>query len=253
MNQDSSQIHPASAADPGAAHPTAEDWIAYYDGRLADDEQTRLQDHLTQCHRCVELVLDLDRFAEPSQSEPAEVSEFEQAAVWRALVPSLGIPHPEPATRHRQTYLALAATLLFAVLGFTTWSQQRSAIGALEARVANLSQPRGNVVIRDLNPHSRQRSAQGAEATTELPADDRPITLILNLEEPTAHPAHRVRVLDEQGSTIREISGLEPSEFGNFYLALPPGALPAGRYELQLVGLSSGEEDLLEVYPIALQ
>ena len=146
----------------------------------------------------------------------------------------------------------MAASLAVATLGLASWSQQRRSIHGLEARVAELEQPRINVSILDLRPGSRQRSARGADAATELPAADGAI-LVLHLEEPVEFPDYEVEVADAVGAAVWRRQGLEASEFGTFHLALPARYLAAGSYELRLFGLNGASRELLEVYPLRLR
>ena len=243
MNEQPSAPNPAPPAN-SDRHPSVDAWIAYYSGSVSDREQARMQEHLTRCRRCVDLVLDLEAFAEPAGEDRRQASEFERAAAWRALQPALR-PRRWPAAA------AMAASILVAI-GSLSWAQQRRVIDGLEARAADLARPWANLVIQDLSPSSRQRSAGGADATTDLHPGGGAIALILNLEEPATHRGYEVRILDAGGQEIHRLRGLEASEFDNFYLALPPGSLANGSYELRLFGLDPGGEELLEIYPIEI-
>ena len=251
MNHHTSSSSPTPGAPLGtghatAGHPAVETWIEYHADELPDTERDRLQRHLSGCRKCVDLVLDLDAFAEPTPRDTPDVSDFEKAAVWRSLAADRKISRWSAVA-------AVAASLLFATVGFAWWSEQRRTIQGLEARVAELSRPQVNAVIQELRPSSRQRSARGADGRTDLPAGAGTITLILNLEEPVDYPDYELAILDAGGTEVWSGRGLEPSEFDNFYVAVRSRSLPAGEYDIQLRGLDDGQRVLLEVYPVRLR
>ena len=87
------------------------------------------------------------------------------------------------------------------------------------------------------------------------------LVVILNLEEPDAHPAYDLEILrfvryggaggaggdsgdgDERAqASVWRARSLRPTAFGNLTLVLPASSLPAGDYRLVLVasGASSG-------------
>ncbi|MEM7587455.1 MAG: zf-HC2 domain-containing protein [Acidobacteriota bacterium] len=255
MTDHSSTATPSSTARVASRHPGVDTWIAYHAGTVSPSEHKRLQQHLTGCRDCLDLVLDLDRFAKPADNADREVSDFEQAAVWRSLQNQLETePKAVDSTRpQRSTWVALAAAATFAILGLSQWSTQQQEITRLDARVAELSRPHANALILDLTPGSRQRSARGADVQTPVPASDAPVTLILNLAKLVEHDSYRLAILDASGVEVQRIDGMQPTQFGNFTLALPAHSLPAGAYELRLFGVSDdASETLLETYPISL-
>ena len=224
-------------------HPPLETWIDYHADNLTPTESQRLQGHLVSCRECIDLVLDLDAFVEPAAAAESRVADFEKAAVWRGLEPHLKV-------RRWPAIAALAASVMFAVLGLSAWNEQRRTITDLETRVSDLSRPQANAVIQDLTPSSRQRSAQGTDSTAHLAANSGPITLVLNLAEPVSYSAFELEVVDSDGKKTHHLTDLQPSEFDNFFLNLPSGSLQPGTYELLLFGIEDQAKDLLEVYPV---
>lgn len=246
MNQNTATTISTRPSAGPPSHPSLETWVGYHAGELPAAERQDLQAHLTRCRQCVDLILDLDAFTAPVAPERTGVSDFERAAVWRALESA------RKPTYRWAAVAAMAASLMFATLGLASWNGQQRAIDGLQDQIAELEQPRINVPILDLRPSSRQRSARGADATTELPADTA-MTLVLNVEEPVEYPDYEIEVTDTTGAAVWSRRGLEASEFGAFHLALSSGSLPAGSYDLRLFGLDGEERDLLEVYPVRLE
>ncbi len=227
-------------------HPSVEMWIDYYAGKVPADENDGLRRHLSHCRRCLDLILDLDAFAEPEPPRAGGAADFEKAAVWRAV---RGALESRSAGRPRRwPVVAIAASLFFATLGLTQWSTRVE----LESRVAELTRLQANMVIEDLRPGARERSSGGVDATVDLSTEAGTIALILNLVDDVDFPDYELRVFDAAGIEVERVSGLDISEVGNFSLALPAGALAAGSYELRLFGLEENEEQRIETYPIRL-
>ncbi len=239
-----------SSPTPANPHPSVETWIGYYGEKMPADENDGLRQHLSRCRRCIDLVLDLDVFAEPSPPRTGAAADFEKAAVWRAI---RGTIESRTTGRSRpwQAAVAVAASVLFAAVGLSAWNQ-RGARVELESRVAELTRLQPNMVIEDLRPGARERSSGGIDATVDLSAGTGMVALILNLEDTVDFPSYEIRVFDAADNEVDRVSGLEMSEVGNFSLALPPGALAAGSYELRLFGLGRDGEQRIEVYPIRI-
>ncbi len=226
-------------------HPSMETWIAYHGRVVSDQERQRLQRHLSGCRRCIDLVLDLDAFAEPKPRQSSAVGDFERAAAWRAVKCAVERRPAAARVRRWPAVAAVAASLFFAAVGLS----QRSARVELKSQLAELTHPQPNPLIADLRPGARERSAGGVDATVDLPAGVA-ITLVLHLQDEVDHPAYELRVVDPAGVEVHRIPDLAISDVGNFRLGLPPGALAAGSYDLRLIGLGDDGEHPLETYPI---
>ncbi len=244
MRDSASTLNPT----PANLHPSVETWIDYYASGVSAEEGERLQRHLTRCRQCLDLVLDLDAFAEPAPPRTT-AADFEQAAVWRAVKGAF-----EPGTiawaRRWPAAAVVAASVLFAAIGLSAWNERSTRV-ELESQVAELTRPRPNMVIEDLRPGARERGSSGVETTVDLSADAGTIALILNLEDDVDFPGYEIRVFDTTGE-VERVPGMELSDVGNFSLALPAGALAAGSYELRLFGLGRDREQHIETYPIRL-
>ncbi len=232
-----------------ATHPDLERWMAYRDGKLPAAEQERLRRHLVGCRECVALVLDLETFSRPEASDRAGISEFEVAAAWRAVRSAL--PEEVRPQRRWQGPTALAASLLAAVLGLSTWLaiEHRTTTG-LRRTVAELSQPQINVPIEDLWPDTATRG--GLQPAVEVLRAGRSFTLVLNLQELREFPDYQVEIIDSEGTEIWSSTGLEMSSFGNFTLGIPRGFLPAGEYGVRLYGLDGERNVPLQDYAVEI-
>ncbi len=230
-------------------HPSTETWIEYHEGRVSEEARQRLQRHLSRCRRCVDLVLDLDAFVEPEARQEGAIGDFERAAAWRAV---RGTLEHRPAAGRATRWLAaasVAASLLFAAVGLSAWTQQRDTVTGLEAKLVALTRVQPDVPSVDLRPGARQRSSGGVDATVDLPADG--CLLVLHLEDEADDPAYELRFFDAAGTEVDGV-GLSMTDAGSFELLLPAGALDAGSYELRLFGLGDEGERQLETYLIRL-
>ena len=244
MNDKASTQTLAAAGEPHG-HPSADSWISYHAGEMPAAEEERLQQHLTHCRQCLDLVLDLDSFVEPARPVDAAVSDFEKAAVWRALEGARRVSR-WPAIG------ALAASVLLAALGYQAW-RSGVEITELESRIAAISQPQANAVIKDLFPGARQRSSAGSDPREEIEASDRSVVVLLHLAKDTGHSEFEVAISTLDEGEIDRIPGLHMGEMGELSFTLPSEALPPGEYDLQLFGVGDGRPEALETYPIRLR
>lgn len=232
-----------------APHPDLDRWIAYCDGELPVEEQERLQRHLVGCRECVTLVLELETFSRPQASDRTGISEFEVAAAWRAIRSAISADLRR--MRRGQVPTALAASLLVATLGLSSWLvvEHRTAT-ELRRLVAELSQPQINVPIEDLWPNTATRG--GLHQPVELLTAGRSFILVLNLQEPREYPDYLVEIIDSEGSKIWSSTEVEMSSFGNFTLGIPRGFLPAGEYRVRLHGLDGEWNVPLQDYVVQI-
>ncbi|MCP4660022.1 MAG: hypothetical protein GY856_31860 [bacterium] len=233
-----------------ATHPDLDRWMAYRGGKLPAEEQARLQRHLAGCRECVALVLDLEAFSRPEESDRAGISEFEVAAAWRAVRSAISADVRTERRWHVPT--TLAASLLVAALGLSTWlAVEHRTATELRRRVAELSQPQINVPIEDLWPDTATRG--GLQPAVEVLTAARSFTLLLNLPEPREFPDYQVEILDSEGTEIWSSTGLEVSSFGNFTLGIPRGFLPAGEYGVRICGLDGERNVPLQDYAVQIR
>ncbi len=236
---------------PVGQHPPAEVWIDYFNGALSGEDANGLSRHLSHCRQCIDLILDLDAFAEPS-SQSGPTTEFEKAAVWRTVRNVMTSRSPA-RLRQWPAWAAVAASLCLAVFGLSYWSLQHSELNQLRTQAATFSQAPANAVIASLRPGSRQRGSGGPAAAIAVGEEPKMLVFVLNLIDAVDYPEYEVRVFDSSDTEVARISDLELTDIGNFQLALLPGVLDIGSYDLRLFGLGEGSGRLLETFPIRLQ
>lgn len=123
-------------------HPSAEDLVDYHAGILQPEVEDRLQEHLSVCSECTQLLLDLPAFSRPGGEEGPSLSKADLTEAWERMRHrfSMGKETPTPGTDGRTRFpfslssaawpYALAASLavLSLALGFWTislWSEKR--------------------------------------------------------------------------------------------------------------------------------
>lgn len=237
---------------PASSHPPVETWIDYFAGDVAGGKADDLRRHLTHCRSCVDLVLDLDAFAEPATPRVGAAADFEKAAVWRTVKHALPTGRSARA-RHWPTVAAVAASVVFAALGLSAWTQRQEELNQLRSQIAAFSNLQANAVVLNLRPGTRERSSGGSAALVDLGDEPRMLVFILNLGEDVDAPAYEVRVLDSNGTEVARVPGLEISALGNFQLALMSDLFHTGGYELRLFGLEGESERQLETFTIQVR
>lgn len=231
-----------------SSHPDLDRWIAYHGGELLESEEDQLRSHLVSCRACVSLVLDLESFNEPTCADDGScadvrVSEFETASAWRAMksaLPASAIPPRVAQPRYAaRRHLALAASLIFGVVGWSLWSVEHR----------EHSRPQLNLAIHDLEPNRATRSG-GDPNLTEVRNHEFSALVMLPSK---SFATYEVTILDSQDQPVWGSEGLLPHpELGTLTLGLPPGSLEPGDFRLRLRG---GEERILldEELPITVR
>ncbi len=252
----------------GGEHPSLADLMAYRAGELAAREEDHVQEHLTQCRDCAQLLLDLMEFEQFPQP-PAELAPPDERtdAAWRRLRPQLGggevaepsgvhsgpveaplhelRPRPSrvPVWRRPALPWALAAGLALCVAGLG-W---RTA--TLSGKVDELAAPRAGFSVMDLYPASERLRSGGPG---ETPAVGRGAVLILDLpRDAPGFPAYEMEVVPAAGGdpVLEPVRG--PAERGSLTLELPV-SVAAGSYAVRLHGVEGERRQLLDLYPFVI-
>lgn len=257
-------------------HPTPETLVAYHAGELPADEQEALRDHLTLCHDCADLLLDLVSFAEFTPPEQAPIlvdSEVEGA--WQRFQPRLvGREEPEerkealreekpaPAVaqigerrrrdmKHDESELAvvnwprkvwtaraIAATLFLGVIALSLWT------GALYQRLGESLRPHSSVPI-DLVPEDNATRGPEDESESTVPPNAETFSISLRLDsswkEFGTYEAEIFNAGAIKPSAI--ISGLLNREGVCFFDVPSRRDFPPGRYLVDLYGIEGGRRE----------
>jgi hypothetical protein len=266
----------------GAACPSAEELTQAAMDMLNETERGQLADHLAACRDCAEeyqVALALRSWAPEAaadlglEEQNRRESETQRKPSW---LERLGIRlSPAPA-------YAAALGMLVILAGLVVWivilqrenvrltetagknsqqaiqdrsraEQTETQIAALQKNLDEMSAPQFNVPITDLVPLASSRGP-GSDQTQkiDLPAGTNFFTVILNLTGQPAFTDYGFEVLDAQGKTVQEGSGLRRSAENTFTVALSRRFLPAGSYEFRVLGLDQNQRTLVQTYKVQL-
>jgi len=220
-------------------HPEPQALLAYKQGALQPAEEERMQDHLVACPQCPELLIGLDRLANPAAGAPA--SAVEQAAAWRLVWTRL---RAAGAARERTWTYALAACLAAVLVGSGLW------VGSLRRTLDEVSRPQLNAPVLDLRPMAR---GEEAGAVAEVPAGARLFTLVLNPAAPPGAGVYRAEIFDAAGRRVWSGAGLRPNSFDSFSLTLSRQTMGPGVYRLRLERTSGPRPEAIGDYALRVR
>ncbi|HEX3554323.1 MAG TPA: zf-HC2 domain-containing protein [Thermoanaerobaculia bacterium] len=210
-------------------HPAPEKLSAYLANELSPEEDDALQEHLTQCTLCADLLLDLQRFLDPpAEDRPREgVADFETAAEWRELKEKLRVKAPTAVRRRSLLRRISVAPVLAAALAFV-FVGAAFQIMVLERR---LSSPRA-VQITTIE-------AQGSKKGTPREAEPTPFRLgnvaVFDTHSDHPYPKYRLVFKDKDGQ-VRRTEEAQEGESGMIALLLPGDFLKPGVYHVEVQG-----------------
>lgn len=240
----------------GTEHPSTNQLIAYQRGELPAVEVAAIREHLSLCEECAALVLEAAEFFADEEEEEANPADLE--AAWeelRAAIPGkkerppspLPVPPPPPIQRHsllRSLSFAygLAAIFALASIGLLLFHEWRPAL-----------RPQVNAGLYDLTPTGSERGFGAPPTLIRFRSRDDSALLILNPAVAANSARYGVRIRREDGAVLWRSEGLELLAPGAFHLTLPAGALPPGRYSLELYGITEVRQRPLGTYRIAIE
>ena len=235
----------------GEDHPTLQELVAYRAGELPPEGEDRIQEHLTQCHDCAQLLLDLAEFEQfPPPPEEMGPVDARTEASWQRLrtrlregeeereeeeAPAVLFPRRPRVPPWQRPALpwALAAGLALCSVGLWQWA------GRLQSEIGRLEAPQLNVPVEDLS------AGETRGARPEVPVLRGGGVLVLY--PPTEAAEYEVEAVSTDGElVIRPLRGPAIDEV--LTLSIPPTFLPAGRYSARLYGIDNGERKLLKEY-----
>ncbi len=249
----------AAKRDELGGPPTPGEILAYRDGRLEGSARNGVEARIAADPEASRVLADLADFPNvkpaPGTTEP---SDEEIAATWQALRqkldqvrPATAPPAPLRLDVHRgwssprvESWRVAAAAVVVLAAGWTA--------GYLMGGRATAPKPEAavNVAIAELAP--LEDATRSAAATVELPARAEELVLVLGVADEGSFPDYGVEILDAAGRPLSARQGLRPTELGTFHLAFGRGALPAGVYQIRLLGRNGEQDTLLATYGLRL-
>lgn len=231
---------------------TVEELVAYREGSMSEAAAERIRDRLAVDPEAASMLLELAAFPEAAGGEAPEPGEV--AADWTRVKGRLAREgafdvRPAPVWRSKPAMriaYALAAVFLVATVGLAIQ------LASLRRQVAELSRPKGDVVISDLLPLEEART-RGAGTRIELPGWAADLVLNLNLAASLPYDSFRVDVSDAAGEVVWSHGRLHRSLQGTVTVAFPRGSLLPGEYQLRLLGqVAGGEAQEVATYRVSV-
>ena len=255
----------------GEDHPTPQDLIAYRAGELSPEGDDRIQEHLTQCRDCAQLLLDLAEFEQfPQPPEEMGPVDARTEASWQRLRARLGeggkgreavqetdedaaVPSPAvllprrtrvPLWRRPALPWTLAAGLAFCSLGL--WQHS----GRQERRIEELSRPQA---VRTVTLEAEDNGSRGAGEERPVRAGEGVAYDLLLSSDPTApvYPLYAVEIVPAADDAKPIPAGRLQADDEILRIVLR-SAPKAGDYVFQVHGIEGGRETLVGRYPFTV-
>jgi len=237
-------------------HPTLKELVAYRGGELAAEEDDHIQEHLTQCRDCAQLLLDLAEFEQfpPPPEEEGPVDARAEAAWQRfrarleeteedaAFPPPILRPRlPLPFWRRPALPWALAAALALCVVGL--W--QRT--GMQEREIEKLSRP----LMRSVTLSSEDDAARGEGDQGSPVRTGEGVTYDLLLSSDPAAPRYPLYAVEivPVTSNAKPISAGQDAASGEILHVTLPSAPEPGDYYFEVSGIEGGRQTPVGRYP----
>jgi putative zinc finger protein len=237
------------------SHPEPETLAAYHAGELTAEDERRLQDHLLECRECSDLLLDLEGLADPGFGA-GSLSATDQEALWDHIqgeikkeerpAPVVPLRRPAPSVASPRWLQALAASLLVATVGLSTW---------VVSLRHELSRPQANAKVIQLSTGS-VRSGTSSRLNV-VPADaPRRFILLLHLAGPGRAARYRAEIVRAEGGKVSDVQGLAlDEELDAVSLELSRDEIGPGDYRVRLFpspGKGAPEDPVAE-YPLHVE
>ena len=238
----------SGAGPPRDGHPTPEELLAFHFGALEATDHDRVEDHLSRCPECAQVVLDFAAFPE---LEPAEelTPEVEQALeAQRGRLRELardealseaetedsegrggarrGKVIPGPWRRRLRTAWAVAAVFFVATVGLSVWIAGQvgtSGVGVGAPIVASAS------------------TVRGPEDVLEIPVEEALFLMMTVTPAAQSFPEYRLELMDKAGERVYWEGDLQLGDRGSLVFTAPRRWKSPGRYTFEIYGLRGRE------------
>lgn len=231
----------AGAGPPRDDHPAPEELLAFHFGALQAEEHDRVEEHLSRCPECAEVVLDFAAFPELEPEETTPEVERALEAQRRRLREMVrdeareGKVIPGPWQRRLRVAWGVAAVFFAATAGLSLWVAGRTPSVSTGAPIV-----------------ARASTERGPEDVRRIPLEE-PLFLVLTVTVPEpGFPEFRLDLLDAAGARVYSESGLQLGDQGSLAFVAPRRWQPPGRYTFEIYGLHGSEAVQVGSLPVEL-
>lgn len=236
----------AKRKPPPKSHPPLGRLLLYREGRLSDNDEAQVREHLSECLPCTHSVLELS--SDPEEENGAAPSILSAQSEWvrhraqRAESPL----QPHKSSERRRWLIPVAAAIVLTVLSVGTWMV-----------FFTPGQPEANPRVIELVSNLQKR---GGEAARPFALDQETILVFSPVNTSTESFGEYYATIQEasgSGTVLLEVRHLRLQE-GFFAIQLPADFLSPGEYVLRLYGkgeirsVNLGDFDMEIVPPAAV-
>jgi hypothetical protein len=207
--------------------PTADEVLAFFDGKLEGAEQERVRELLIVYPELARVAL----MEMPETDDAAQLSDEELAADWASLQAQIRPAAPSSPTFWRS--LAIAATIAAVILGAMLFRSIRASREPVFIPEAQLLLPNGG---------------RGPESVAQIPAGDDDFVLQLSLISQPAFPDYRITIQDASARTLWTGRGMHRRSDDTFAMRVSRALLPPGKYRVVVDGLDGARTQELGRY-----
>lgn len=221
-------------------HPSPDELVEYHLRTLPIEEEDRIQEHLSFCRECSQVVLDFAAFSEPVVASQEISPSLHQA--WTLLQATRQLERRSPGGRFDlRLSWALAASILIA-LGLSAWNLK------LRRDLGEERNPRTDIVMADLAPESSGERAMEIPSRLQLYPEQGQILLVLNLGDLRDFSTYRLELVEPGGGVVWAQAPVRRNNDGTFLLEIPSRMLETKLYKVRLFGLDDGRSIPLAEY-----
>jgi len=206
--------------------PTADEVLAFFDGKLEGAEQERVRELLIVYPELARVAL----MEMPETDDAAQLSDEELAADWASLQSQIR-PAAPSSTFWRS--LAIAATIAAVILGAMLFRSIRAGREPIFLPEAQLMYPSGG---------------RGPEGIPQIQPGDDDFVLQLSLISQPAFPDYRVTILDASARILWTGRGMHRRSDDTFAMRVSRAWLPPGKYRVVVDGLDGARTQELGRY-----
>lgn len=250
-----------------APHPTPEELVAYQEGRLAESRRESVQDHLSLCPECTQVVVDLASFPDIElgavshertdddeeqdwrrlEERLAEAARGDALAVETRTEPSPGLwtARDRPLRQGTSWLRAAAVFFLACTLGLSGW------VATLKNRLADApktGQPETNIYFQDLAPAGVAGRRSTRATRVLVPAAMNSVLFFLTTDNFDNFDSYEGELVSEAGNERLLVRRLVHSSDGAFSIQWSRDALPSGSYRIELFGHTDSARTRIGTY-----
>jgi hypothetical protein len=229
----------------GGEPPTAEEVLAYFDGKLSAEDEARVRELLVEYPEMARAATVPFPSDEARPGQPGYLSGGELSKRWESLQRRIHPPRGARVLQFWQASAAIAAALAI-TFGGLLWQAERNARQLLSQVARPQVIPDEFVLVPD------GRRGPGDAATVVTPRGDSYLLVapVINPERYDKYHLEIAAVTPNGAQTVWRSGLLTRREDDTFLISLPRTFLGAGLYRVVVYGSNGGPEEQLASYSV---